>query len=201
MPFDSFQHLSDEDVQSVVAYLRSVPPQRQARAPIENEVPFVVRFGVNSLGIGRHPPARDVRAPSPAEPLAYGEYLVQLATCADCHSLGRKGTRSPKDRYLAGSDVPFPEGGEVWARNLTPDPETGIGRYSREQVKAAIRQCVRLDGKKMAPPMSDQSAHYRGMTDADLDAIVAFLFSLPPVKQQVPPRRLDAATRERLGED
>ncbi len=201
MPWDSFVHMSDEDVRAVVAYLRSLPPRIQTRVPVKNEVPFFVGIGLDWFGIGRHRPARGVVAPSPADRVAYGGYLVQLATCLDCHSLGKQGVRKPGDRNLAGSEVPLLEGGEVWARNLTPDPETGIGRYSHNQVKSAIRGATRLDGKKMAPPMLDQSLHYAGMTDADLDAIVDFLFAQPPVRQQIPARKLDAATRARLGEE
>ena len=133
--------------------------------------------------------------------MKYGEYIARVATCSDCRSLGTRGPRDPGDRFLAGSDVPFPEGGQVWAPNFTPDAETGIGQYSREQVKGAMREGVRLDGKKMAPPMATLVSHYSGMTDGDLEALVAYLFAQKPVKHSVPARKLDPATRARLDQE
>jgi mono/diheme cytochrome c family protein len=199
MPFGAFRHLSDEDVRAVVAYLRSVPKVRQDRKPVKNEVPFFVHVGLDWFGAGRHGPAKGVQAPPPADRAAYGSYLFEVAGCADCHSLGKRGPRGHDDRWLAGSDVPFPEGGKVWASNLTPDPETGIGRFTPGQVRQAIKDGLRLDGKKLAPPMDDLARHYARMTDDDLDAIVLHLYSVKPVKHAVSPRQLDAATAARLG--
>jgi mono/diheme cytochrome c family protein len=200
MPFGAFRHMSDEDVRAVVAYLRSIPKVRQERKPAKKEVPFLVHVGLDWFGAGRHKPAKGVQAPPPTDRAAYGSYLFEVAGCADCHSLGKRGPRKRDDRWLAGSDVPFGEGGKVWAPNITPDPETGIGRATPAQVKKAIREGVRLDGKKMAPPMEGLVAHYAGLTDEDLDAIVAHLFSVKPVKHAVPPRELDPETRARVGE-
>ncbi len=201
MPFGSFRYMSDDDVRAVIAYLRSVPPYHQTRKPIEDEVPFIVRFALNRFGAAMHRPAENVTEPAPGDPVRHGEYLARVAGCADCHSLGKRGVRDASDRFLAGSDVPFPEGGKVWAANITPDPETGIGRFSREQVKRALREGVRLDGRRMAPPMSTLVPHYAGMTDADLDALVEYLFAQKPVKHAVPTRQLDDAARARIGAD
>jgi mono/diheme cytochrome c family protein len=201
MPFDAFRHMSDGDVRAVVAYLRSVPKVRQDRKPVKRQVPFLVHVGIDWLGMGRHRPAKGVEAPSPADRIAYGHYVLDVAGCADCHSLGKRGPRGQDDRWLAGSDVPFPEGGRVWASNITPDPETGIGRSTPDRVKKALREGMRLDGKRMAPPMASLTPHYAGMTDEDLDALVAYLFSVKPVRHHVEARQLDAETRARLGEE
>ena len=200
MPFDAFRHMSDEDVRAVVAYLRSIPKVRQDRKPVEKKVPFLVHVGLDWFGMGRHLPAKNVAAPSRSDKIAYGRYVLDVAGCADCHSLGKRGPRSEGDRWLAGSDVPFPEGGRVWAANITPDPDTGIGRATPDRVKKALREGVRLDGKKMAPPMSTLAPHYEGMTDEDLDALVAYLFSVKPVRHHVEARQLDPETRARVGE-
>jgi mono/diheme cytochrome c family protein len=200
MPFDAYRHLSDDDVRAVIAYLRSVPKVRQDRKPSKKEVPFFVHVGLDWLGMGRHRPAKDVAAPPSSDRMARGRYLFDVAGCADCHSLGSRGARGEDDRWLAGSDVPFPEGGRVWASNITPDADTGIGRATAERLKKALREGVRLDGKKMAPPMSTLAAHYAGMTEEDLDALVAYLLSVKPVRHHVPARQLDPETRARIGE-
>ncbi len=198
MPFRDFRYMSDEDVRAVVAYLRSIPvlPEPHPRTP--NDVPLFVRaFSRLSAAIRR--PVQGVTAPDRSDRVKYGEYLARLATCADCHSLGKAGPRSPADRYLAGSDLPFPEGGLVYAPNITPDPDTGIGSYSPEQVKRALREGRGLDGRKLAPPMLSVAHAYAGMTDEDLDALVAYLFAQSPVSWRVPGRRLRPETEARLG--
>jgi len=192
MPYDNFQHLSDEDARAIVAYVRSAPPyhQKAPRQPLKLGLLYHLLF--ETFGVQLHRPARDVPPPA-SDPVSRGRYLAQIATCTYCHSAGKRGPRLPGDPlYMAGGEVPFedPAIGKVWARNLTPDLETGLGRYSPAQVKAAIQSGVRLDGKKMAPPMSQLIPHYSGMTDGDLDAIVAFLKSLPPVHRAVPERQL-----------
>ena len=99
---------------------------------------------------------------------------------------------------MAGADIPFSDSrlGKVYARNLTPDPETGLGKYKPADIKAAIRNGKRLDGKNMAPPMSIVIPHVTGMTDEDLDALVAFLGSLKPAKHSVPEPELTPEARK-----
>ncbi len=198
MPFRSYRHMSDDDVAAVVAYLRTVPAVPVPRPRTADRIPLFVRaFTWASAAVRR--PVRGVTAPPRSDVVRYGEYLARLATCSDCHSLGAAGPRGSHDRFLAGSDVPFVEGGLVYAPNITPDADTGIGRVSREQLKRALREGLRLDGKKMAPPMSTAAHAYAGMTDQDLDALTAYLFAQAPVSHLVPERRLDPETQARLG--
>jgi cytochrome c553 len=200
MPYDNFQHLSDEDARAIVAYVRAAPPykQEQPRQPLKLGLLFHLLF--ETFGVQLHRPAHDV-PPPPPDPVARGHYLAQIAACTYCHSAGKRGPLGPDDPlYMAGSALPFedPAVGKVWARNLTPDPETGLGRYSAAQIKAAIQNGVRLDGKKMAPPMSQLIPHFSGMTDEDLDALVAYLKSLPPARRAVPERELVAELAREL---
>jgi hypothetical protein len=130
---------------------------------------------------------------------------MRLGHCWECHSL--KGM-SPSDinekDFMAGTTEPDEilekTVGKVYMRNLTPDPETGIGKYTPAQIKAALKNGTRLDGKKMAPPMSLFIPHLSGMSDDDLDALVAFLMSLKPVKNKIPDRELNAEWKAKLGE-
>lgn len=202
MPYDDYQQLSDDDARAVVAYLRSAPKvhQDEPRQPLKLGLLYHLLF--ESFGVQMHRPAHGVPPPPANDPVARGRYLAQVAACTYCHSAGKRGPYRPGDaRYMAGSALPFedPAVGKVWARNLTPDPETGLGRYGAAQIKAAMQSGVRLDGKKMAPPMSQLIAHYSGMSDGDLDALVAFLKSLPPVHRAVPERQLVPALAKELG--
>jgi mono/diheme cytochrome c family protein len=199
MPFASFRHMSDDDVRAVVAYLRTVPACPEPPPREKAKVSFVTR-ALATAAAALRPLAQGVTAPPRSDLVRYGEYVAHLATCSDCHSLSVRGPRGPGDRFLAGSDVPFPEGGSVYAPNITPDPVTGIGSFSREQVKRAIREGVRFDGKRMAPPMATVAHDYAGMAEEDLDALVAYLFAQQPVSHRVPERKLRPAVQARLGE-
>ncbi|HEY9693600.1 MAG TPA: c-type cytochrome [Oculatellaceae cyanobacterium] len=116
-----------------------------------------------------------------------GRYLVTITACADCHSP----RQTPNDPYwLAGylpgtPGQPFEVGDlKVFASNITPDLDTGIGKWTPQQVFNSMRQGKHNNGKFLCPPMPWQ--YYRYMTDEDTWAIVAYLQSLKPVKNIVP---------------
>lgn len=202
MPFGSYQHMSDEDVRSVVAYLRSVPKVKSTRARIENKVPFPLGM-IIGMGAMHHAPAHDVPPPNNTDPIQRGQYLAYLGHCAECHSLGSMGPIGPdSDEYMSGSRTAFstPGIGKAYARNLTPDPETGLGRYSAEQIKQSLLTGKRLDGKVLTFPMAAFMPHLSGMKPEDMDALVAWLKSLKPVKHAVPERELRAKGKKLAGE-
>jgi mono/diheme cytochrome c family protein len=200
MPFSSYQHVSDEDLRAIVAYLRSVPPVKNPRTIAENDFGFFVGVFINR-GLVHHAPARDVASPNRADKLKYGEYVLRLGHCWECHSATGTGPRDVGDKgFLSGWDHgdEYPGVGTVYFRNLTPDPKTGLGKYSAEQLKQALRAGRRLDGKREAPPMSLFAPHIAGLTDEDLDALVAFLQSVPPVQNEIPERQLEPAFEKTL---
>jgi mono/diheme cytochrome c family protein len=118
--------------------------------------------------------------------LARGQYLVTLGSCTDCHTPGHLLGKPDMTRFLGGSDVGFaiPGLGTFVGRNLTPDKETGLGSWTREQVATAFTTGVRPDGRVLAPVMP--WAAFSQLTKADALAIAAYLQSLPPVRQEVP---------------
>ncbi|MDB4980788.1 MAG: cytochrome c [Myxococcales bacterium] len=204
MPFDAYRHLSEEDVRSIVVYLRAVPAFKQPKARTENQLSLIPRLLFTKVGVQMHEPARDVPPPDPNDQAKLGEYIATIAACASCHSLTKKGPRAPEDpQYLSGSEGPFedPSFGKVWARNLTPDKETGIGRFFPDKIKETIRTGVRFDGKRMAPPMSVMVPHYSGIAEDDLDALVVYLKkTVKPARHQVPPRELVPGVKAVYGE-
>lgn len=112
--------------------------------------------------------------------LARGEYLARIMDCGGCHTRGVLVGRPDPDLYLAGSDVGFhlPGLGYFYPPNLTPDPESGLGNWSDEDIIRAVREGVRPDGRMLAPVMPWGS--YSVLTDEDARALAAFLRSLPP---------------------
>lgn len=201
MPYNSYGHLSDEDAMAIVAYLRSVPAAKPATAAFPYEAPGMLKMIVSKGGT-LHEPATDVAPVSSSDQVKYGEYLAHVGHCGDCHSRTARGPRDMDDpKWMAGSDVPFETAaGVVWAPNLTPDEATGLGKYSAEQIKTALVRGTRLDGEMMMPPMSLFQPHLANMTDADLDALVAYLKSLPATSKQTPPREPSEAGNKYLAD-
>ena len=117
-------------------------------------------------------------------PVERGKYLVDtVMTCHNCHTpMGPNGPQF--DKALSGglrfNEPPF----DVTAPNITPDPDTGIGKWSDAEIKAALQKGLKPNGARMAEVMP--SGFYEILAPGDLDAIVAYLRSIPPVKNKVP---------------
>ena len=125
-------------------------------------------------------------APAMAEtPIERGKYLVTIGGCSDCHTPGTFLGKPDMARFLGGSDVGFaiPGLGVFPGRNLTPDKETGLGGWTDEQIVTAITSGLRPDGRALAPIMPWQALSQ--LTAEDKQAIVAYLRSIPPVKNAV----------------
>jgi mono/diheme cytochrome c family protein len=190
MPFYDYKQLSDEDAKSIVVYLRSIPARKgPPREKSSLSFPFNILFGMLNV---HSAPAKDVPDYDRSDPVKYGEKLAHFAHCTGCHNNGPPGKGPGEEGFLTGNPggEEFKGIGKVFAKNLTPSMEHGLGKYSAEQIENAIRTGTRLDGKRMAPPMLNAVGHYAGMAPEDLKAIVAFLKSIPPVDVVVPDRQL-----------
>lgn len=121
-------------------------------------------------------------------PLERGKYLVEgILTCGNCHTPRGPGGVLDTAKRHAGSPAPQIDTPEWSAHptNMTPDKETGIGSWTREQLKVALREGKRPNGQQLAPLMP--YAFYRIFTPADLDAVVTYVLAQPPVSNKVPP--------------
>jgi mono/diheme cytochrome c family protein len=158
-------------------------------------------------------PSTVTRAPSDPERVARGKYLVTAMGCNDCHTPWKLGARGPEpdmSRALSGHPADLvmppppklPEGPWAWiagatntafagpwgvsfTANLTPDPETGLGRWTEDMFIAALRT-GRHEGKgrPILPPMPWPMI--RNLNDEDLKSVFAYLQSLPPIRNRVP---------------
>jgi mono/diheme cytochrome c family protein len=119
-----------------------------------------------------------------------GEYLAKAADCMVCHT-------TPGAKEYAGGlgfKLPF---GTLYSTNITPDKETGIGNYSDQDFLNAVQRGKRHDGAMLYPAMPYTSYTY--MSDADVLAIKAYLFSLPPVRAAAPANTLMFPFNQRWG--
>jgi mono/diheme cytochrome c family protein len=120
-----------------------------------------------------------------AEKVARGEYLTTIMACNDCHTPGTFYGAPDYSRKLSGSELGWVgPWGTSYARNLTPDPETGIGSWSEDDIVKTIRTGQRADGTPVMPPMPWPM--YTQLSDDDAYAIAAYLKSLPAVSHKVP---------------
>jgi mono/diheme cytochrome c family protein len=110
---------------------------------------------------------------APAELVVRGKYLAEAADCAACHS-------APGGAPYAGGLAMQSGFGTIYATNITPDPDNGIGRWSADDFWRALHDGIRRDGQQLYPAMPYTS--YRGMTRADADAIYAYVMQLRPMK-------------------
>jgi mono/diheme cytochrome c family protein len=115
-----------------------------------------------------------------------GRYLAEVLVCGECHTPGALLGKPDKANPLGGSEVGYeiPGLGVFYGANLTPDVETGLGAWSTEEVVAAIRTGVRPDGRILSAAMPWRS--FAALTDADAQAVAAYLKSLKPFSRKAP---------------
>jgi mono/diheme cytochrome c family protein len=137
-----------------------------------------------SLGAGPHGGTN--ASPAAAKSVVErGHYLAVTMGCNDCHTPGTMYGSPDFARELSGSELGWRgPWGISFARNLTPDRETGLGAWTDEQIAHTLRTGVKPDGTVLLPPMPWPNTSQ--MSEADLHALVAYLRSLKPVKHEVP---------------
>ena len=123
------------------------------------------------------------------ERLKRGAYLAEhVAGCTVCHTPQEEGPNGPEVvPSKKGSGQIFPVTGlpgTLVAANITPDPETGIGNFTDDQLARAIREGISHDGQTLFPMMP--YAHYRRMSDEDLASVIVYIRSLPPLRNPLP---------------
>lgn len=125
-------------------------------------------------------------------PLERGKYLMEgVAACGNCHfARGEQGQPLP-DKGLSGGMLFDTPAFKVYAANITPDRETGIGKWTDAQLALAIREGVRPGNRMIGPPMPIE--FYRAISDDDLGAIIAYLRAQPAVRNEVPPAQYNVA--------
>jgi len=118
-------------------------------------------------------------------PLERGTYLMNaVVACGNCHTPKGPTGDIPGMEMAGMAPMEKTPGFDANAPNITPDPDTGIGKWTDEQIITAIREGKRPDGTIIGPPMP--IGLYRGMSDDDAKAIVAYLRQVPAVKNEIP---------------
>jgi mono/diheme cytochrome c family protein len=184
MPHHNYGLLDPEDIEAVIAYLRTLKPL-EYKVP-ESQYDFPMNFIVNTI------PQKPnfTKRPDTTDIVAYGKYIATAASCKDCHTPFEKGKFDEAFMLAGGRSFQMP-GGVVTTMNLTPDKETGIGSLTKEQFLDRFRPY--RDSAYAHRPVNFMSdyvtimpwAVYAGMSDHDLGAIYEYLQSLKPIKHKV----------------
>jgi mono/diheme cytochrome c family protein len=184
MPYLHFGKMDEEDINSVIAYIRTLKP-------VTNEVPKSKAKFPMSLIMRTIPAAPDFqKRPDKSNTIKYGEYLVNASSCIDCHSQAVKGKIKEGMEYAGGFEFQFKNGYVVRSANITPDEETGIGKWTKEIFIAKFKSFDKP--YETNPPVKDGEfntympwTYFGGMTTEDLGAIYDFLRTLKPVSNKV----------------
>ena len=175
--------MDKEDIYSIIAYIRTLPAQKSEMP--ERKLDFPLNFIVNTI------PKKAELKPIPSEnnKIEYGAYLVNAAACKECHTKSVQGELVEGMEMAGGANFNLP-GGTVYSANLTPDMETGIGSWARNQVISRFKMYAessyhpaQVGPKDFQTIMPWQM--YGQMKENDLEAIYVYLKSLKPIKNQV----------------
>ena len=184
MPYGHYGLMAEEDIHSIIAYIRSLPAVEGANTPSVPDFPFnIIMRTIPKPGTpGKLPPMTDA--------VAYGEYVTNAAGCYDCHTKQEKG-EFIGEPFAGDFLFQMPGGAELRTPNITPH-ETGIGGWTREQFIARFK--LYADSSYVAPKVDMMKgefqtimpwAMYAGMTEQDLGAIYDYLRTVKPVDQSV----------------
>ena len=181
--------MADEDIASIIAFLRSDDPMMKAVATPDRpcEPTFLVKFLSNVAFKPLPMPTQPIPLPDTTNPVALGKYLVNNLSCFHCHSKDFKTNNmmepEKSEGYLGGGNPTLDKQGNViLTQNLTPDEKTGIGEWTEDRFVKAVKFGISEDGHALRYPM----VPYVQLTDYEAKSIYAYLRTVPPIVNNVP---------------
>ncbi len=185
MPFHYYGQMDEEDIKCIIAYIRTLKPIEFK--PAESVSDFPMNFIINTIP---HKPNFQKRPPE-SDILATGKYIANASGCIECHTkVDDKAQHIPGTEFGGGREFPFPDGSKVRSGNISPDMETGIGSWSKDQFINLFHS--RSDSAVAHTNLKPGDFNtimpwvmYGKMTDADLEALYTFLRTLKPIKNSV----------------
>jgi mono/diheme cytochrome c family protein len=184
MPYPYYGRMDREDIYSIIAYVRTLQP-------ISNTVPdsepdFPMNFILNTIPKPAEPQTR----PDASDQLAYGAYMTNASGCVECHTQVKQGQIIREVAFGGGREFGFPDGAVVRSSNISPDKETGIGSWTREQFVARFKAYA--DSSYVTPSVKPGEFNtimpwtmYAHMTEEDLSAIFTYIQSVSPISNKV----------------
>ncbi len=183
MPYHNYGKMDAEDINSIIAYIRSL-------APLQNKVPASAPDFPMSILMHTFPTkAALTKMPQRADKVNYGEYLVNAASCMDCHTQFKKGELLAGTEFGGGREFTFPDGAVLRSANISPD-QKGIGSWSEDLFVSTFRS--RSDSLTQSVVIKPGEFNtimpwtmFGKMNEEDLKAIYAYLRTVKPIDNSV----------------
>jgi len=184
MPFHYYGQMDEEDIKSIIAYIRTLPPIK-SQVP-ESKSDFPMNFIINTIpheaSFTKLPPKTDV--------INYGKYMTNAASCVECHTKIDKGSLVAGTEFGGGREFLFPDGSVVRSANISSDEETGIGGWDDETFVSLFK--AHSDSATLNTKLNPGEFNslmpwtmYGKMNDEDLKAIFAYLKTVKPISNNV----------------
>ena len=181
MPYAAYGRMDREDIYSIIAYIRTLP-SIEATVP-ERKLNFPVNFIVNTIP----KKANLQKLPNASDTVRYGGYLVNAAACVDCHTKNEKGN-PVEGMEFAGSRVFASAAGNLYSTNITPDTQSGIGNWSKQDFVNRFKTHQNTN----STPIKEKQFQtvmpwimYSNIKESDLAAMYTYLRTVKPIKNQV----------------
>ena len=184
MPYHYYGQMDEEDIRCIIAYVRTLKP-------VKNDVPrsssdFPMNLIINTL-----PHKASLAAqPTVSDTVKYGQYLVTAAGCVECHTKVDNGNLIAGTEYGGGREFPFFGGSMIRSSNISPDSETGLGKWKEFNFLNLFH--TRSDSVTLATTLHPDDFNsimpwtmYGKMNDEDLKAIFAYLRTVKPIRNAV----------------
>jgi mono/diheme cytochrome c family protein len=184
MPWPYYAKMDREDLYSIIAYMRTL------KATGKNYPAHKLDFPLNIIVHTMPQKATLGSIPSQADTVNYGAYLLNAAACKECHTQSDKGKLNEAMAFAGGQGYVVPGGVKVFSANITPDKETGIGSWTKEQFLSRFTQYADGTAKPtQVKPGEFQTImpwwRYGAMKVSDLEAIYAYLKTIKPISNRV----------------
>ena len=183
MPYKAYREADSMDIVAVIAYLRTLKPIAVNQDKSKSDFPmnFIVNLMPEKAALRPIPDTNDI--------LKYGKYMAVISGCQICHTKEEQG-KAVGQPFAGGNEYKMPDGSKVYSVNITPDKETGIGNWSKEEFVARFK--VYKNDNKSPEKVGKGDFQtimpwtmYADKETKDLEAIYAYLQSLPPVNNKV----------------
>ncbi|HZA54925.1 MAG TPA: cytochrome c [Candidatus Udaeobacter sp.] len=185
MPYEAYAGMAQEDLKALIAYMRTLKPVKKATPQMKSWAPFTRSLGVplwlKVFGSSSNSPAQ-----APKSGIERGRYLLEhVSLCGDCHTPRNSIGVANRSLYLAGAGEKIGPLGQA-VPNITPDKETGIGEWKREDIAELLLSGTKPDLDNVQGLMAEVVEHgYKDMSKQDALAIADYLKSIPAIKNKI----------------
>ena len=185
MPYEAYAGMAQKDLEALIAYMRTLKPVKKATPQMKSWAPFTRSLGVplwlKVFGSSSNSPAQ-----APKSGIERGRYLLEhVSLCGDCHTPRNSIGVANRSLYLAGAGEKIGPLGQA-VPNITPDKETGIGEWKREDIAELLLSGTKPDLDNVQGLMAEVVEHgYKDMSKQDALAIADYLKSIPAIKNKI----------------